>query len=193
MLGPRSSHLCLLQDGRPEHQDRESTPRTQRPNCILPPLLSSALRAPTSPQPCWVPQGLCLCRSPPTQPPARSARPLPSMGLPQPQDAQSPGMLTAQASLSCQDRHAVLPAECTHSCWAGSGAQGPDSPQASETLRRERHGARVVGTAEGVAGAGLAAILTLAADQALQHPPLLLQGLGDGARLHPSICRGTVD
>lgn len=41
--------------------------------------------------------------------------------------------------------------------------------------------------AKGVASTG-PAILTFAADQALQHPPLLLQGLGDRPGLHPAIC-----
>ena len=43
--------------------------------------------------------------------------------------------------------------------------------------------------AKGVASTGLATVLTFAADQALQHPSLLLQGLGDGPWLHPAICR----
>lgn len=32
-------------------------------------------------------------------------------------------------------------------------------------------------------------ILTFTADEALQHAPLLLQGLGDWAWLRPSICK----
>ena len=43
--------------------------------------------------------------------------------------------------------------------------------------------------AKGVTSTGLAAVLTFTADQAFQHPHLLLQGLGDGPGLHPAICR----
>jgi hypothetical protein len=36
-------------------------------------------------------------------------------------------------------------------------------------------------------------ILTFTADEALQHAPLLLQGLGDWAWLRPSICKTRED
>lgn len=65
------------------------------------------------------------------------------------------------------------------------GESGPGSARRSG--RCAQSGGRD-SMAKAVAGGGLAAVLTFAADQTLQHPPLLLQGLGDRAWLRPSIC-----
>lgn len=154
-----------------------------------------------SPQPSAPPPALPYARSPPgcrapTVPagcrrfpaPASAASPLPTPRCPpvRPHPCTSaPSVCPQRRGLPTGRVQVSVPRNDTHYAW---------SPRGPKPGRHRPEWTRGTGDRHDTAGSCLrqrmVAVLTFAADQALQHPPLLLQRLGDGAWLCPSLCRG---